>query len=139
MAFPITSALYPDVRAAIDTSLDSTTLPDATIALSIYAPAAAADIKLRDPAWASRTGESLARLERAHVLLTASLLAPAIPSLTAEQTDDYRYTRQSVDWVSRAADLAQRAGEEIAAITDPTNTAPSRPTFFSVATGRRGR
>lgn len=139
MPFPITSAQYPAVRAALDVSLDATTLPDATIGLAIYAGAAAVDVKRRDPAWATRTGDALQRLENAQVLFTAALLAPAVPAIEREQMQDYSYTRSKVDWTARAATLIERANEELAAVVTPTATTPGRPAFFSVAHGGRGR
>jgi len=135
----MTAESYDAVRAALDVSLDSETLPAVVIASTIYADAAAAEIKVRDPAWETRTDDALAHLERAHILITAALIAPAIPSITGESFNESRYTRQAIDWEKRAADLRQRASEELAAILTPADTSPGRPTFFSVASGRRGR
>src|SRR5215510_10127369 len=91
---------YGAVRAALDTSLDTTALPDATIALPIFLDAADLEIKRRDPAWASRTGDAATHLKNAAIYLTAALLAPAVPRVTEEilNAGNYRYRLEPIDW-----------------------------------------
>jgi hypothetical protein len=136
----LTAAEYPSVRAAIDLSLDSESLPDATIALPIYLDAADLAIKARDPLWATRTGDALTLLTNACVYLTAALIAPAMARLLGETyADGYRYQLAAVDWDARAAALRGRAEDSLNALLTPEDGDSDRPTFFAVASGRRGR
>jgi hypothetical protein len=135
----ITAAVYSDIRAAIDISLDDTVLPDSIIALDLYAGAAEREVLSRDADALTRTGADLARVTTAAVLFAAARLAPAIPNITAEESDDVRYTRQAVDWAKRAADLRALAEIELQAVLAPSATTPSRPTMFARAMGGRGR
>lgn len=134
----ITATHYPAVRAALDVSLTVLVLPDATIALSIYHGAAEAEILARDPLAATRTGDELQHIQNAAVLLTAALLAPALPGYTAEDFSEYSYQRKT-DWATRAAELRKRAEAELAAVLEPENpTTASKPTMFTTAPGTRG-
>lgn len=134
----ITATHYPAVRAALDVSLTAQVLPDATIALSIYHGAAEAEILARDPLAATRTGDELQHIQNAAVLLTAALLAAAMPAYTAETFSDYSYQRK-VDWAARAAELRKRAEAELATVLEPENpTTASKPTMFTTAPGTRG-
>lgn len=139
MATIVQTSDYGAVRAAIDTSLDSTALPDATIALPIFLDAADLEIKRRDPSWASRTADEATHLKNAAIYLTAALLAPAVPSLSGETFGDYRYQLQTKDWTARSADLRQLMEQELNAYLETTTPTPDRPTMFAVASGRRGR
>lgn len=109
----LTDAEYPDIRAVIDTSLDSTALPDATIEALPFLPRADLEIKRRDASWASRSGEALMHLKIAAVYLTASYLVAGIPALTGERYGDYQYTRQATTPEQRARDLAAQAAAEL--------------------------
>lgn len=134
----LTSAEYPAIRAAIDTSLDSALLSDAVIGLSIYLGAADLEVKQRDPSWATRTGDELTHLTNAAIYLTAARLVPVIPNIIAETFTDHDYRREKLDVAALVADLRAKAAEELAAITEPNDTTPSRPTMFTLARGRRG-
>ncbi len=139
----LSASNYPDIRAAIDTSLDSTTLPDATIALAVYVGSAELWVKERDPSAESRTGDDLQHAKNAAMYMTAALLVPAVPQLTAERYLDegYEYTRQKIDWDKLAAELRSRAEAELAAYLDASTDTQVRyrPTMFTLASGRRGR
>lgn len=136
----ITAAVYGDIRAAIDISLDETVLPDSIISRDIYAGAAEREVLARDPDALSRSGADRARVTAAAVLFTAARLAPAVPNITSEtQPGQSAYTRQAVDWTKRAADLRSLAEIELQAVLAPSEAAPSRPTMFARAAGRRGR
>ena len=79
---PLTSTEYPSIRAVLDVSLDSTVLPDATIALDVFQGAAEADVERQDPSWASRTGAEATAIQQAAIYYTAARIAPryACPS-----------------------------------------------------------
>lgn len=130
---------YDAVRAAIDLSLTASELPDAVIALPIYAGIADAAVKQRDPSWSSRTEAETLQLTSAAVLWTASLVAPAIPALRSEShIEGYSYSRE-VNYVARAAELRQQAEGIIQGVVTPTDPSANRPTFFTLGRGRRGR
>ena len=133
----ITSADYPAIRAAIDTSLDTTSLPDATIALDIYAGAAMRLVLARDPAAATRTGDALARVTAAAVYYTAARLILALPQITREAYPEQSYQRQDVNVSERAAYLTSLADAELDAVLGDAATA-GMPTMFAAGHGRRG-
>ncbi|GIW06364.1 MAG: hypothetical protein KatS3mg060_1169 [Dehalococcoidia bacterium] len=139
MPFPIGAAQYPAVRAAIDVELTAELLPDAIIALDPYAPAAEREIKRRDPAWASRTGEDADRLGRAQLYLTAALLLPALPVLLERSVEDVRLRRQEVDLAARVAALRRRAEEELAIVLGAASGPAGVVTLFGRAPGGRAR
>lgn len=136
----LSSSDYPAIRGAIDTSLDSAVLPDATIELPIYLADADLEVKARDPQWASRTGDALARLKTAAICFTAARILPALPQIKSEQHGgEYQYQRQEVKVAERVAELRARADEALSAILEPDDATPSRPTMFVLGRGRRGR
>jgi hypothetical protein len=138
----ITSADYPEVRAALDTELNVQVLPDAIIAQSIYHGAAEQDVLDLDPNAESRTDETeIAREKRACIYFCAARLAAAIIRITSisVQARDISYSKPTFDPEQRAAELKAMAEEEIAAILTPSETSPQRPTMFAVASGYRGR
>ena len=106
----LNASSFVAIRAAIDLSLDTESLPDTVIALPIYMDAADLEVKTRDTAWASRTGDSLTLLTNACVYLTAARLAPAMPRLLGETyADGYQYQMQAIDWEARARWLRAQA------------------------------
>jgi len=131
---------FTQVRAALDVSLSADDLPDTVIALPIYLGAADAEIKRRDPNWATRDEDALARLRRAVIYLTAASLAPAVPELTQERyPEGYSYARAN-SYVKRSAELRQLAEAELALVLAPSEPETlSMPTFFGSASGRRGQ
>lgn len=135
----LTSADYPSIRAAIETSLDSTTLPDSIIALDLYLGAGQRDVIALDSLAESRTGTALQHAQTAAVLFTAARLIGALPMIIKETFPDHSYERNRVDAESRATELRQWAAGEIDAYLDPQDSSSTRPTRFTVATGRRGR
>lgn len=132
---------YPAVRAAIDVSLSTGDLPDATIALGIYHAAAIQDVIARDPAAESRTDDELERVKRAAIYFLAARLCAATVRLTSLsiQTRDMSYSKPAQDPDERAAELRGLAEAEIAAVLTPDEGDYARPTFFAVAPGYRGR
>lgn len=135
----LTPTEYPSIRAALDLSLDSESLPDRVIELPIYLAAADLEVKTRDPDWATRTGDALIHLTNAAIYLTAARIAPAVPRLQGETFGDYRYQLQSVDWEARAAALDSMADAALDTILDVGDMVSDRPTRFALARGRRGR
>jgi len=130
---------YDQIRAAIDVSLTSDDLGDDVIRQSIYLGAADAEIKRRDPAWATRTDAELALLRTAAIYLTAARIAPAVPQLKSERyPEGYGYDR-AIDYTKRAAELRALAEVELGAVLAPSDPAAMRPTLFAVASAERGR
>jgi hypothetical protein len=136
---PLASTAYPSIRAALDVSLDSTVLPDATIGLAIFQGAAEADVERQDPQWATRTGADATAIQNAAIYYTAARIAPSIPNITGEAIGDSSYRREAVDWTARAAWLRSQGDAALASILTPTTVPADRPTFFAVAAGCRGR
>ena len=136
----LVSANYPDVRAALDTHLSASDLPDDTIALIIYALAADQDVLNLDPDAESRTGEDANRVLRAAIFFCAARLAPAVIKLTSLSitTRDMSYQKKAFDPDERSAELRGMATDLINEIIEPTQTSPSRPVTFSRAPGIRG-
>lgn len=132
---------YEQVRAAIDTSLTEDDLPDATIALDLYAGAANRWLLRRDSDAATRMGDDAASVTLAAVLYCAALLVGAIPRLTQENHDGVTsYTRALETPAQIAERLLARAEDALAGVLEPSApTTASIPTMFTRASGRRGR
>ncbi len=132
----LTSADYPAIRAALDTSLTDKLLPDDTIAMDIYAPAADQDVLDRDPDAETRTGTEAERVQRAAVYFCAARLAPAVIRITSlsVQTRDISYQRPQFEPEERAEALRALAEAELAAVLTPSTPAATRPTLFGRAT-----
>ena len=143
MATLLDFASYDAIRAAIDISLNRDSLPDDVIALPIYLSAADLEVKRRDPLWASRTGDSLISLTNAAIYLTAARIAPAMPRLLSQKIaaggDDFTLQFQAIDWAARAQALRQQGEDALDSLIDPGDVISTRPTRFTVASGRRGR
>lgn len=139
MAPLLTSSDYPAIRAVIDVSLDSTSLPDAIIALDAYIGAGMRDVLALDPLAETRTGTELQHAQTAAILFTAARLVGALPQITRVAFADHSTQLQAVDPQARAAELRALASSELDAYLDPGDAASDRPTFFTVASGRRGR
>jgi len=135
----LTSADYPAIRAAIEIGLDSTTLPDATIALDLYLGAGQRDVLAVDPLAESRSGTEQLHAQAAAVLFTAARLVGALPQIVSERFPDHEYTRNKWDAAARAGELRSLASAELDAYLDAGVVTSDRPTFFATAHGRRGR
>lgn len=133
----LSAADFPAVRAVLDVSLDTATLPDATLSQPVYLQAAEAELLALDPLVATRVGTEGERVKRAGIYLLAARVAPAIPRLTGEGFEDYRYQTEAMDWERRADHLRALARAEIALLLAQAAT-DRRPTIFTVATGDRG-
>lgn len=136
----LSSTEYPAIRAALDTELDSNSLPDATIALNIYQAAADQDVIDRDPDAESRTGTEAARILRAAIYFCAARLTSAVIRITSLsiQARDMNFSKQTFKPEEKAAELRKLAEIELGEVLTPTDTSPNMPIMFAVATGRRG-
>ena len=135
----LTAADYQEVREQIDTSLDVLALPDAIVGRDAYAGAAMREVIARDPLAETRTGADGARVRLAAIYLTAARLCPAVPALSRETHGETTYQRLTIDPMKRAEELRGLAESELAAVLDPGDATPYRPTMFRLASGRRGR
>lgn len=141
----IAVADFPEVRAALDVSLDITNLPDSVIALDIYRGRATDWVISRNPAAASWSGSvdapSIA-IRRACILATAALLAPSLPWLIQETFEhQVSYKRQETDLQMLVSDLWSQANAQIdlSLPDDGVVTTGGGKPFFTVARGRRGQ
>lgn len=140
MADPLLSSSdWPAVRAALDITLSSTQLPDATIALDIFSGEAMREVEARVTDATTLTGDDELTVTAAAVFLTASFIAPSLPSLTAGRGQNLQWQRQGVNWDQRARDLRERAEEKIAELLEPSAVDAYRPTMFARASGTRGK
>lgn len=135
----ITSADYPDVRRALDASLDATTLPDAAIASPVYQGQAELDVLARYPDAAAATGTAALQVKIATILLTAAYMAPAVPLIVREQDKDYSYQRQAIDWLDAQERLRARAEQVLSGLAGETVTSGDfAGVLFARASGCRG-
>ena len=110
--------------------------------MDIYRLAAIADVVKRYPAAQTETDSAIVvRLNRAAILYCAARLAPAVVKLTSVsvQTRDASYSKQAFDPTKRAAELRSLADQEIDSLLTADESPRNRPTYFSLATGNRGR
>ncbi len=141
MGVLITPTTYQLARAALDLSLDATSLPAETI--DLFTTEAEELVLTLDPAAATYglAGGDLvkqARAERATAYLIAAALARQLPAIMSEQLGDLRYSRQAYDG---AAAYARLRGLGLALIDLNTGlTGATTPLFsFTTAPGYRGR
>lgn len=135
----LTSANWPEVRAALDVSLTTRQVPDAVIAYDLYSGRAMRRVVEQVPTAESMTGDNLQRCKNAAIFYTAAYLAPAIPNITRKSIGggdtEMAY---DIDWEARAANLLAAAAAELAEVLTPTETAAAMPLMFAVASGYRG-
>lgn len=130
---------WPEVRAALDVSLSSGSLPDTVIEYDIYWGAAERELADRIDDVESKTGGDLLKASNAALYVLASLIAPALPSILAGKAQYLSYQRSGVDWDQRSEALRARAENLIADLLTPSETSPRRPTMFATAAGTRGK
>lgn len=140
MAAILTDDHNPQIRAAIDPTLDAGKLPDAVIGMTIYRDAADLDVKALVPDWetiVADTGTSAyIHLINALIYLTAAKIVPALPDLLGETWPDYAYKVQRPTLAEQARRLTALAMAAIGLATG-TETASRLPTFFTIARGTR--
>ena len=144
MVVILTAADFPEIRAAIDVTIDIANLPDAVIALDINLGRATEWVVARNPVAASYAGavDATSRaIRRACVLATAAILAPTVPWLTSETfMNRTSYKRQETDLGTLVADLWTQANDQIQLslpVEEQATVGGGKP-FFTVASGRRG-
>lgn len=118
----ITPDDYPSVRRAISAALTADILPDDFIGDPVYLDRAVGEVLRLVPDAAARSGDELARVKRAMILMLAARLIPAIPTIKQEQFQDFSQTYFQQDPASRAADLIMQAREELSPLTEPPIT-----------------
>lgn len=135
-----TSTDYPEVRAAIDTTLTDKQLPDATIAFDIHHAAAESMVTDFHADALSETGDNLTRCKRAAILFCAALLCPSVVRLTSvnSQARGHSFSQQTFDPEEKAAELKARAYANLEEVVAPSETAQGRPTMFKAVSGQRG-
>lgn len=138
----LTDESYPEVRAALDVTLEADRLPDSVIAMGPYQGDAEREAAAAVPGWASLTGDQAERFRVAVVLKTAARIAPAMPAITREDRLAFSFSQAAVNWVDRAAQLNARANGIIEEL-NPTPGASSTQTgwaalIFGKASSRRG-
>lgn len=140
----LATADYPAIRAAVDISLTTANLPDATIALDIYAGAAVRDVIDRYPGAAAVTvAATQLKITAAAVYFCAARLAipltGVIVSSLSVSTRDQNWSRVAYNGEKRREDLLALVEAELADILEPDEETPNRPTMFRLAPGYRGR
>jgi hypothetical protein len=139
VALTLTAADWPEVREALDVSLDEAALPADTIARPIFAGRAESWINARLPAYDGLSAADKAHARTAAVLYLAAILAPRIPDLTGETlAGTGSYSREKMDWSARSTELAGEAERELALVAILAGTALPVSTFRR-APGGRGR
>lgn len=137
----LTTADYDAVRAAIDTQLTDSDLPESVISLDIYQGHAESWAAQVDVGWSDRAGNQLKALQRGTIYKLASLLVRALPILSQENFGNGEgFTRQKVDVAQRAAMLESLAYEQLNSYLalELNSTVRTMPTSFRLAHGNRG-
>jgi hypothetical protein len=136
----LTSADYPEIRAALSPDLGTDDLPDSVIGRDVYAGAAQREVIAIDPIAESRTGAEAAHIKAAAILLTAARLALRLTRVSSERIASFAATYLPQDPELLAGSLRAQAMTELGYIpgllTDLTTTI--RPTMFALASNRRG-
>lgn len=133
----IANAEYPQIRAALDTTLPVGALSDAIIAYPIYIGAGINDVLDRIPTAEALPADQLQRAKNAAVYFTASRLAVAVPGIVREDLGVEATQFDVAKWADKAETLRAAALAEIEAllaILYPSE-APMPP-FFRRAPGR---
>jgi hypothetical protein len=111
----IDGAAYESIRRAIDVRLDARSLPDAVIALPIYAGSGELDVRQRDPLLDERVGTDLAHARLAAIYFAAARLTPAVPDIVQQTFMDYRYVKSPRDIEAQVSRLNSLGEGEMAA------------------------
>ena len=138
MAWRLSPADYPSIRAAIDVSLSAGSLSDDIIALPIYSGYGEQAVLALVPDADTATQDRQDHLHTAAILFTAAALALALPAFTRESGPEFNAEIQRVPPSELAADLRLRAQSEVAAAS-PEASLGLVPLTFTVAKGGRGK
>jgi hypothetical protein len=138
VAWRLSAADYPSIRAAIDISLSEGSLPDTIISLPIYSGYAEQQVLAVVPDADTADTDRQAHLHNAAMLFAAAALCLAIPSFTREAGPEFNASIDRVKPAELAADLRLRAASELEA-GSPGAAAQLVPLTFTVAKGSRGQ
>ena len=139
----ITSADYEEIRKRIDSAVDDTILPDATIALDTYSGQAEDDVVslLKDPDGLT-TAQQL-KVKRACILRCAAELVPAVRSTIRRASGDVQAEREKRDWVAHQTALFQASDTQLVDIPKKSDIDSGSGAgdflLFGVADGSRGK
>lgn len=123
----------------IDSTLTEVQLPDDVIGMSVFQGMAEKDVIRIYPAAATETdSEKIEHIQRATILLTASYIAPSIPSLQGEHLGNYQYRRIAIDSNALADRLRGLAEDELTQIDPLDDDGEVIPIMFTTAIGPRG-
>lgn len=138
----LSAADYPDVRRALDATLDARLLPDSVLDSPIYLGEAERRVIARLPGAAALTGADAITTRVATVFILAALVAPVVPLITREQDKDYSYQRAEMDWSGRASQLLADADALLAGLVGEAVSAEADTTaswLFGLASADRGQ
>lgn len=136
MPVVLQSSQYPDVRRAVNPTLDDVAIPDAVIASEVYAGRAARYIERAVVNAAGRTGAEATAVQRATMYKTAALLAEMMPEIKQSKLPDQEAIFDTYSRKERALALNKIVDEEVGLLNSVRATLV-RPTFFTLATGTR--
>lgn len=134
MPLVLSPSLYPDVRRAVNPSLDDVAIPDSVIASEPFSKRAARYVERAVVNAEARVGEEAASVQRAILYKTAANLAEMLPELKQTKLPDQEAIFDTYSRKERAALLNKIVEEEIVALNS-SRKALVRPTLFTLATG----
>lgn len=132
---------YPQIRELVEPGLKPAGLPDSTIEMDVYLGRAESWALKSVPDPEPLSDADTARLHRAVIYYTASLLVRWRPAVTRQQDNNTAEYRQAVDRQQQAGLLLAQAEAELATITVilPPATDTTIPSLFrTVPSGRGG-
>lgn len=115
-------------------------LPNELIEDYLWTSGVEAEVKRRDPDWATYadTSDEIERLRIACAFLVAAVIAPTVPGIISNQIGEERWQRVPFDGTKRAMELRGLADTAIAQNVEPDGLVQPM-VQFSVAHGYRGR
>ena len=137
------STHYPQIRTALDLSLDEMSLPDDVIEQDIYLGRAEMDVTTIYADAETFTGDNLLRIKRAVILFTAAYLAPAVVQIVSSSghASDSSFSQRPKDMQARAVELRSQAQVELGNVVDQDADDAitlSPTTIVTVVQGKRG-
>ncbi|MBV9210631.1 MAG: hypothetical protein JOZ52_08385 [Acidobacteria bacterium] len=134
----LSSADWPRVRRSLNAALDTTSLPNESLA-DFQAEAEEETLDTIGKAEADLTTEELSHARNAARYLLAALVAPTV-TFTIQGDSSGGFIRVPLDLTEQAKTLRMLFAEEVAEITIPGGEVEARiPRFFGLAHGFRGR
>jgi hypothetical protein len=136
MPLVLATSQYPDVRRAVNPTLDDVAIPDSIIASEVYSGRAARYVEAAVTNAAGRTGAEATAVQRAIMYKTAANIAEMMPEIKQSKLPDQEAIFDTYTRTERARLLNQIVEQEIATLNSARRTLV-RPTFFTLATGSR--